>query len=266
MNFFINFCIGILIGFGAITPGISSGVFCVIFGIYETLVNSIINFFKDIKSNFLFLFPIFLGALAGIVLFGNVIKFFFTFYNFQSRFAFIGLILGTTPALFKKVFKNKCIHIKNIIPMLLSFAIGIILIIVEKKLEMNSNFISFNLPYLIFSGFIMSIGIIVPGISNTVLLMCLGAYSTYITAIATLNIAILIPIGIGIILGSIIWLKGINYLLERHHNSTFCSIIGFSLGSIFVLLPGFSFSLTGLVSLIICFICAILSYKLSCKE
>ena len=150
--------------------------------------------------------------------------------------------------------------------MLLSFAIGIILIIVEKRLEMNSNFISFNLPYLVFSGFIMSIGIIVPGISNTVLLMCLGVYSTYISAIATLNIAILIPIGIGIILGSIIWLKGINYLLERHHNSTFCSIIGFSLGSIFVLLPGFSFSLTGLVSLIICFICAILSYKLSCKE
>ena len=47
-----NFFIGILIGGGAILPGISSGVLCVIFGIYEKLLDSILNFFKDIKKNF----------------------------------------------------------------------------------------------------------------------------------------------------------------------------------------------------------------------
>lgn len=35
MSGVFNFIIGILIGFGAILPGVSSGVFCVIFGIYE---------------------------------------------------------------------------------------------------------------------------------------------------------------------------------------------------------------------------------------
>ena len=35
MKYFYNFLIGILMGFGAILPGVSSGVFCVIFGIYE---------------------------------------------------------------------------------------------------------------------------------------------------------------------------------------------------------------------------------------
>ena len=44
MNYILNFCIGILIGAGAILPGISSGVLCVIFGIYEKLVNSVLNF------------------------------------------------------------------------------------------------------------------------------------------------------------------------------------------------------------------------------
>ena len=39
MKYFYNFLIGILIGFGAILPGVSSGVFCVIFGIYEKLLN-----------------------------------------------------------------------------------------------------------------------------------------------------------------------------------------------------------------------------------
>ena len=51
MNFFINCLKGIAIGAGAILPGISSGVLCLIFGIYETLLNSILDFFNDIKKN-----------------------------------------------------------------------------------------------------------------------------------------------------------------------------------------------------------------------
>ena len=47
MNFILNFCMGILIGAGAILPGISSGVLCVIFGIYEKLVNSVLNLIKN---------------------------------------------------------------------------------------------------------------------------------------------------------------------------------------------------------------------------
>lgn len=49
---------GILIGAGAILPGISSGVMCVIFGIYEKLLDSVLNFFKNPKKNLAFLLPI----------------------------------------------------------------------------------------------------------------------------------------------------------------------------------------------------------------
>ena len=49
---------GILIGAGAILPGISSGVMCVIFGIYEKLLDSVLNFFKNPKKNLVFLLPI----------------------------------------------------------------------------------------------------------------------------------------------------------------------------------------------------------------
>ena len=72
------------------------------FGIYEKLVDSVLNLFKDFKKNFAFLFPIGLSAFFGIVLFGNVIKYFFNTFKFQACFAFIGLILGTVPALFKQ--------------------------------------------------------------------------------------------------------------------------------------------------------------------
>ena len=268
MNFLFNLVIGILVGFGAILPGVSSGVFCVIFGIYEKLVDSVLNLFKDFKKNFVFLLPIGLGSFLGIVLFGNVIKYFFNSFKFQACYAFIGLILGTIPALFKQVNFDKCIQLKKLLPLIISFSIGVLLIVFENHFDFNNIVLYFiyNPFYLIFAGFIMSIGIVVPGVSNTIILMCLGVYSEYLSAIASVNLRLLIPLAIGVFLGSIVWLKIINILLKKYHQATFLAIIGFILGSIFVLYPGFSFDLAGLVSIIIMIISLILSYKLAKYE
>ena len=56
MDFLLSVGKGILIGAGAILPGISSGVLCVILGIYEKLVDSVLELFKDFKKNANFLF------------------------------------------------------------------------------------------------------------------------------------------------------------------------------------------------------------------
>ena len=45
-----NFIKGIFIGSGAILPGISSGVICMVLGLYEKLLDSVLNFFKDRKE------------------------------------------------------------------------------------------------------------------------------------------------------------------------------------------------------------------------
>ena len=50
-----NLLAGILIGVGAILPGISSGVFLCCFGLYEKIVDWILHFFKDIKNNLKFI-------------------------------------------------------------------------------------------------------------------------------------------------------------------------------------------------------------------
>lgn len=101
MNFIMSCVKGIALGVGAILPGISSGVLCVIFGIYEKLINSILGFFKDIKTNFKFLFPIFIGVAIGVVVFGNVLKLLFETFPIQTKYAFLGLIFGSLPVLFK---------------------------------------------------------------------------------------------------------------------------------------------------------------------
>ena len=52
MGILYRFVVGIFIGAGAILPGISSGVLCVIFGIYDKLVNSILGFFRNVKETY----------------------------------------------------------------------------------------------------------------------------------------------------------------------------------------------------------------------
>ncbi len=276
--FLKNIFIGLLIGFGAILPGVSSGVFCVIFGIYDKLLNACSSIFKNFKKNFLYLLPFAIGGFIGIFLFGNLIKIAFFRYENICKFLFIGLILGSLPALFTSikndsssknhsfiVFNPRKSLFKVILPMLISFALGLSMIFIENKLDfaLVSDKIANNVYYLIFCGFIMSAGIVIPGVSNTLILMCLGIYSQYIIAISNLNIAFILPLGIGILLGSLFFIKLIDFLLKNYHTSTFSSIIGFTLGSIFVLLPAFELSLSFFIGLILIVLGFTISYKLS---
>ena len=237
MNGFLNMIKGIFIGAGAIVPGVSSGVLCVIFGIYEKLLDAVLNFFKDIKQNIKFLFPIALGVGIGVLLFSNMLNYLLYEFPIQTKSIFIGLILGTIPSLIKEVNEKETFKPQNIIYLLIALAIGIITVILENRMHIVSNIDGMSIMYLVMCGAIMSIGIVVPGVSSTIILMLLGVYSVYLQSVANLYLPVLIPMGIGLILGSIIMMKLTKKLLETYYAQTFYSIIGFTIGSIFVLLP-----------------------------
>ena len=151
MKFTINFCIGILIGAGAILPGISSGVLCVIFGIYEKLLDSVLNFFKDIKNNFKFLSPIISGALVGIIIFSKILEYLLYKYPMQTKSIFIGLILGGVVLLFKEVNEKEKFKKKNLVYSLISLTLGIAMVYIEKKMRSCSAVPSKTPPRNIFS-------------------------------------------------------------------------------------------------------------------
>ena len=83
----------------------------------------------------------------------------------------------------------------------------------------------------------MSAGVVIPGISSTVILMCFGSYYLYLESIATLNFSVLLPMGIGVVSGGVFFLLLIRFLLKHYSSQTYYAIIGFVLGSTFVLLP-----------------------------
>lgn len=247
MNFIFNFFKGIAIGAGAILPGISSGVLCVVFGIYEKLLNSILGFFKNIKENITFLFPILLGCTFGVLLFSNVLNYLLYAFPTQTKSTFVGLILTTIPGLIRDVNKKNKFRLHYILYLIFALLLGIATVILEKNIIVSS-YSEFNYFYLILCGFLMSIGVIVPGVSSTIILMLLGVYSAYLTSVSSLYLPVLVPMGIGLIIGSFIFMKLTKLLLDKFYAQTFYTIIGFTIGSIFVIWPDFSFDLNGLIS------------------
>ena len=239
MFFLHHIVIGILIGAGAILPGISSGVLCVIFGIYDKLIDSILGFFKNIKEHLKFLLPICLGVGLGVVLFGNILKTLFLLCDVQIKFAFIGLILGGLPSLIKIANSKKGFRLHYLIYTIVSFGISILLIILEKHLYIYNLVNSESIFFLIVSGFIMSAGVVIPGVSSTVLLMLLGTYDVYLNAVSSINISVLFPMGIGLALGGLTFLKLIQYAFEHYFSETYYIIIGFVFGSLPILYPRF---------------------------
>ena len=149
MNFLSNCLKGIAIGSGAILPGISSGVFCVIFGIYEKILNCILNFSHDIKANFKFLFPILIGCGVGIFLFSNLLNYCLYQFPIQTKSIFIGLILGSLPALLKEVDKKQAFKPYYWLFFLLAFLTGIGCIFLEKTLTISSISQNVNFYYLV---------------------------------------------------------------------------------------------------------------------
>ena len=259
MNGFLNIIKGIFIGAGAIVPGVSSGVLCVIFGIYEKLLDAVLNFFKDIKQNIKFLFPIALGVGIGVLLFSNILNYLLYEFPIQTKSIFIGLIIGTIPSLIKEGNEKETFKPQNVIYLLIALAIGIITVVLENRMHITTNLDNISIMYLVMCGAIMSVGIVVPGVSSTIILMLLGVYSVYLQSVANLYLPVLIPLGIGLVLGSIIVMKLTKKLLEKYYAQTFYSIIGFTIGSIFVLLPQ---GMT-LLEIILCVLCIILGVYIS---
>lgn len=273
MNYFINFLKGAAVGIANIIPGVSGGTLAVITGIYNKLIDIIGNFLSHLKSwtklkeDFKFLIPIGLGAVIGIVLFSKVLKWLLATFNMPTMFCFMGLIIGSLPLLFNQA-KEKGFKIKYLIPFAITLILMIILNIIGANVTEGSGIETFdktpiNMILLVFYGFIAAGTMVIPGISGSMVMMIMGIYTAILTAVSTLDIIILLPFAFGVLIGVIVVSKLMDILLEKFYSYTYFAILGFIIGSIIFIFPGFAFNLTGLVSVIVFIIGFVVSYFVS---
>lgn len=266
MSFLYVFISGILIGMAMIAPGLSGCVLAVILGIYDKMIESLKFLFKDFKKNFIFLFVLSLGVMIGAIFFSRTLIYFYTNYEVFTKFLFIGLIIGGIPYLYKDILKkNKKLNIYLVI---ITIIFSLILYYLSKNsltFIINNNKTKF---WMFFSGFIYSVGKVVPGISGSFLLILLGLYEYMLSIFANpfiitiKDIIYLSPFILGFIMGVILFVNIINYLLEKKFGTTYSIIIGFVIGSLPAIIPNINNIFETLEGIIFIIIGFLLSNKL----
>ncbi len=237
---------GFLIGVANIIPGVSGGTLAITLGIYEKLIGAISHFFKNLKENIKFIIPIGIGAVLSILLLSRVISFCLKEYTLATILFFIGLILGGIPLLNKKI-KGHYKNVSNIIIFLLSFGFVIVLSVLKGENVVsfaNMNIINYIMLFLV--GVVAAATMIIPGVSGSFVLMLLGYYKPIVDTIGALtkfnniwqNIMILVPFGIGVLVGIVAISKLLEFLFKKYEVKTYFGVMGFIMASIITIFTG----------------------------
>jgi putative membrane protein len=91
--------------------------------------------------------------------------------------------------------------------------------------------------YLMLCGAIAMCSMILPGLSGSFVLLLMGNYELVINAISQLNLEILIPFGLGALLGIIAFARLLSWIFRNYHDQTISLLTGFIFGSLAVLWP-----------------------------
>ena len=239
-EFFLDIARGFGIGIAFIIPGFSGGSVAAILGIYERLICSIADVFKDFKNSLKTLLPIALGMIIGIVSLLFPLSWALEAFPLPTVSLFVGLAIGGIPSITDKV-KGKKISCKNllasIIPALVVLSISFMPIGAEKDL-LNLSLGGYILLFLI--GILGSSALVIPGISGSMLLLILGYYNPIVN-LATMHllrgndigtsILVLGVTALGIAIGFIAISVIMKVLFKKCPRGTYFAIIGFILGS-----------------------------------
>ena len=203
---------GILIGAGAILPGVSGGVLAVVFDIYRPFMEVLTRPRRALPRYWKMLIPLGVGWCAGFMLFAKGIAAAITLSNAVTTWLFIGLIVGTVPSLFREAGKEGRSAAAWVSFALCALAVfgGLFYVSRVAHAEVEPNFWWYN-----FCGVLWGMGIVIPGMTSSSVMMALGLYRPMLEGLARL----------------------VTWFFRRHYAVAFHGILGFVLASTLVIVP-----------------------------
>lgn len=260
---------GIIIGIANIIPGVSGGTMMVAMGIYDKLIESITHLFSNFKKSFKFLLPIFIGIAVAIVALSKLFEFLLSVYPIPTNLAFCGLILGSLPFITKKV-AHKGFGISSLIPFLLFFilVVGMAILGEQTGIQADLTLNPFNIFLLFLVGIVAAATMVIPGVSGSMMLMILGYYEPILMTVndtvdAMLHFdlaglmtcfGIMIPFGLGIVVGIFGIAKLVEWLFARFEVQTYWAIIGLIVASPIAILINTNWASFSIIQLLIGFL------------
>ena len=227
---------GMIIALGFILPGVSGGVLAAILGIYERMIRFLAHIKENFIENVLYFTPLAIGMVLGIAAFSYPVNLLLDNYKVIVLWGFAGAIIGTIPSLIKESVKESDRDRADTVTFWLSFILsGIFLYSLNGMVgTLPANFLSFVL-----AGALIALGILIPGLSPSNLLLILGLYTPMLTGFKRLDLfGTFLPIGIGGALALILFSKAMDYILKHYHSRVYHFIIGIVLSStLLIILP-----------------------------
>ena len=240
MKFVLEMLRGMVIGLANIIPGVSGGTMMVSMGIYDTLIHCITHLFKEFKKSILTLLPYAVGMVLAIGGLSFALKWAFAVYPLPTNTLFIGLILGGLPAILRQV-KGKKKGAVGAVLFAVFFALIIVMQIFQSEHVATITLSFGEVVKLFVLGAVASATMVIPGVSGSMVLKLLGYYEPVVTvaipglisglahgewAAVGANVGILLPFGLGIVVGIFAIAKLIEVLLAHWEGQTYCAILG----------------------------------------
>ncbi|MGD8450427.1 MAG: DUF368 domain-containing protein [Phycisphaerae bacterium] len=236
---------GVLMGVANLIPGVSGGTMILAMGLYQEFIDSVADVtrlkFSLRRIVFLGVLAAFAGGsivgLAGVILY-------LLFHHTTAMFAlFIGLTLGGAPLLLRLLRPVRADAI-------ISTLVGLGLMLGVSLLKSGSG-MPHNTGMDFVSGVVGSTTMVLPGISGSYMLLVMDQYERVVGSIHDLKDAaknrdfgavkaamwIIIPVGIGAVLGIIALSNVLKFLLHRYARPTVGVLLGILLGSVVGLWP-----------------------------
>lgn len=238
---------GILIGGGAILPGVSGGVLAVVFGVYRPLMELLSKPIQTFKKNLWLFIPIVIGVAIGFVGFAKLMALLFAENSPYPISLFVGLILGTVPQLLTSARKEGS-HRHDGSAMVISMGLLFVFLLLTDRPQAATVVPTVPLSFL--SGLIWGFSLIVPGLSSSSILIAMRIYQNLMDAVSRLDFSVILPLMLGIALVAILFARVVEMLLSRFHSLTSHAIVGLVIASTLMIIPrGFASAAEGLICL-----------------
>lgn len=224
---------GCLVGIGAILPGVSGGTLCYVFGIYDQVLEVLANPIKGIKKHWLMLIFVGIGGALGFVGFAGVTEALLAWNKPVVLCVFVGLILGTIPELWKdsgSQGRNKF----SLISLAVSF------VFITALFFVFGTVLQVTIPQTIWGyaicGIVWGLSFIVPGFSSSTLLLFFGIYEPMAAGIKSLDLFVLVPLGITMLATLLLLSRVMKTLFNKYHSIASHAVMGFVLATTLMLL------------------------------
>ena len=257
MKFLKRLFAGMGIGIGAAIPGVSGAAIAVIFKVYEDIISAVNNFRKQFGFAIKVLIPTLLGIICAVIPCIYLFSLAFEHLMFVLICIFAGFLIGSFPSITDKVkgIKPNKLQIALIITGgLFVISLGVLSVAFGDNLNIGGLFVNIKSNWwlylvLIPVGALAAVALTVPGLSGSLILLVIGFYRPLVDSVKTWAgnclkgdwsmvgplFGVLASFAVGCLIGVVLVSKIMSYLLAKHRDSTFFTIIGFISGSILVL-------------------------------